>query len=290
MWLQLTLDAAGHDPELLSDLLHESGAAAVTLQDAADDPVLEPAPGETTLWSHTAVTGLYTADTDPEQILAFVRQQLDGAELVYHTTLLQDQDWERAWMDHFHPMRFGRRLWVCPHWRTPPEPKAVNVMLDPGLAFGTGTHPTTALCLEWLDSADLAGKTLIDFGCGSGILAIAAAKLGGARVWAIDHDPQALQATRANAAANDVLDCIETLLPEQLPNLQADIVLANILAGPLLALAPHFAELTQPGGVVVLSGILAPQAQALVDKYCTWFNMEPPMERDSWVRLTGQRL
>ena len=192
-------------------------------------------------------------------------------------------------MDQFQPLQFGRRLWICPKWHTPPQPDDVNIMLDPGLAFGTGTHPTTALCLEWLDSKDLNGKTMIDYGCGSGILAIAAAKLGAHQVYAVDHDPQALNATTNNAIANLVDDRISISAPVALPDLTVDVLLANILAGPLLDLAPRFAQLVRKGGSLVLSGILNEQTSILMEKYHTWFNMEPATTREEWVRLNGQR-
>ncbi|NJN47887.1 MAG: 50S ribosomal protein L11 methyltransferase, partial [Candidatus Competibacteraceae bacterium] len=184
-WLQLTMDAVRHSPEQLEEALLQAGALAVTLQDAGEQPVLEPAPGETPLWPQTRVTGLFATETDMAQIGQRLRQLLGDSESTLTTELdrLAERDWTRAWLDDFRPLRFGNTLWVCPHEQTPPDPSAVIVYLDPGLAFGTGTHPTTALCLSWLDSAELKGKTVIDYGCGSGILAIAAAKLGAHRVW-----------------------------------------------------------------------------------------------------------
>ena len=288
-WIRITLDASAHDPERLSDLLNEAGAEAVTMEDGADQPVLETLPGETRLWNRTQVTGLFAADVDGANIAARIRRSLDDPALPATITVLEDQDWERAWLDRFQPMRFGRRLWVCPHNLTPPNPDDVTVMLDPGLAFGTGTHPTTALCLEWLDAHELQDQTVIDYGCGSGILAIAAAKLGARQVWAIDHDPQALTATTDNAIANGVAERITTLTPEALPAMTCDIVLANILAEPLLTLAPQIAQRLQAGGRVVLSGILVEQATDVMAKYQTWFNMEPMATREEWVRLSGRR-
>jgi ribosomal protein L11 methyltransferase len=288
-WLRITLDTASHDPEQLSELLSAAQAVSVTFEDAADQPILEPLPGETDLWPHTQVSGLFAADVDAALILETLRRELGDPELQASITSVDDQDWERAWMDQFQPLRFGRRLWICPHWHNPPRPEDVNVMLDPGLAFGTGTHATTALCLEWLDAQDLQNKTVIDYGCGSGILAIAAAKLGARRIWAVDYDPQALTATANNAAANNVGGYISIHKPETLPTITVDIVVANILSGPLLELAPRFARLVQPGGKLVLSGILADQASALMEKYRAWFNMEPPTTREEWVRLSGQR-
>ena len=288
-WLRITLDSPPHDPERLSELLGAAGAVSVTFEDAADQPILEPLPGETDLWPHTQVSGLFEGGVDATRILDTLRSELGDPTLQATATPVRDQDWQRAWMDRFQPLRFGRRLWVCPTWHRPPQPDGVTVMLDPGLAFGTGTHPTTALCLEWLDAQDLHGKTLIDYGCGSGILAIAAAKLGASRIWAVDYDPQALTATAVNAAANQVDDRISVCAPEALPAVTVDVVMANILYGPLLELTPRFARLVRAGGKLVLSGLLSEQAAALVEKYRTWFNMEPATSREEWVRLNGRR-
>ena len=270
-WLQLTLEAIDHPPEQLEDALLLAGALAVTLEDAGDQPVLEPAPGETPLWAHTRVTGLFDAQTDIEVIKSQLKRFLHAPVLPEcRLTPLEERDWVRVWMDNFHPMRFGERLWICPSCQTPPDPAAVNIRLDPGLAFGTGTHPTTALCLEWLDSANLADKIVLDYGCGSGILAIAAAKLGAKQVWAVDIDPQALLASDSNASENEVEDRIELASPAELPAaLTVDIVLANILAGVLVRLAPELSRRVQPGGRLVLSGIL--------------------QQRDDWMLLEGVR-
>lgn len=288
-WLRITLDSTSHDPEQLSALLDAAGAVSITFEDAADQPILEPLPGETYLWPRTRVSGLFAAESDTALIFDTLRRQLGEPTLQPIVTQVEDQDWERAWMDQFHPVRFGRRLWVCPNWHLPPRAEDVNVMLDPGLAFGTGTHPTTALCLEWLDAHDLHEKTVIDYGCGSGILAIAAAKLGARRIWAVDYDPQALTATANNAVSNRVSEQISVHEPAALPQVRADILVANILSGPLLELAPHFARLVQPGGKLVLSGILNNQASALLEKYRVWFNMDPSISQGDWVRLSGQR-
>jgi ribosomal protein L11 methyltransferase len=290
-WLQLTLEAIEHRAEQLEDALLQAGALAVTLADAGDRPVLEPAPGETPLWARTRVTGLFDAQTDIEVIKGRLRRFLHASLLPEcRLTPLEERDWVRAWMDHFHPMRFGRRLWVCPTSQTPPEPAAVNIRLDPGLAFGTGTHPTTALCLEWLDGADLSGQTVLDYGCGSGILAIAAAKLGAKRVWAVDIDPQALLASDANAAENEVEDRIVLASPAELPaELRVDLLLANILAGVLARLAPEFARRVKPGGRLVLSGILETHADAVRAVFVRDFHWDPPRMREEWVLLEGRR-
>lgn len=202
-WIQLKLNTTGANAEDLSDALMEAGAVSITFQDTHDTPVFEPLPGETRLWGDTDVIGLFDAETDMNDVVAILENHpLLGAGFAHKIEQLEDKDWEREWMDNFHPMRFGERLWICPSWRDVPDENAVNVMLDPGLAFGTGTHPTTSLCLQWLDSLDLTGKTVIDFGCGSGILAIAALKLGAAKAIGIDIDPQAIQASRDNAERN----------------------------------------------------------------------------------------
>lgn len=287
-WLQLTLEAVEHSPEQLEDAFLAAGALAVTLQDAGDQPVLEPAPGETPLWAQTRVTGLFDAQTDIETVKTHLRQLLGCADLPEsRLESLEERDWVRAWLDDFHPMRFGQRLWICPTAQEPPEPTAVNVRLDPGLAFGTGTHPTTALCLEWLDGADLAGKTVLDYGCGSGILAIAAAKLGAGRVLGVDIDPQALTASRNNAAANKVT--LEVCAPNELPAVTVDVLLANILAGPLIALAPYFARLLRPGSPIILAGLLERQAEEVAAAYRDYFEMLPSRHQGDWTLLVAVR-
>ena len=288
-WLQLKLASTPDAAQRLSDLLSEAGALAVTLQDAADQPLYEPPPGATPLWSQTWVTGLFDTDADLDAVLAYLRGALDQHDLVHAISPLEDKDWEREWMDNYHPMRFGTRLWICPSWHQPPDGDAVTVMLDPGLAFGTGTHPTTALCLEWLDAHDIVGKHVIDYGCGSGILAVAAAKLGAHQVWAVDYDSQALHATTLNTEKNVVSALIHTVLPNDLPHQITDILLANILAGPLIEFAPLFAGLVRPGGAIVLSGILNTQTDVVMQRYQAWFDMAPAIERDEWMRLSGVR-
>jgi len=217
----------------------------------------------------------------------------DKADMRYKLEQLEDKDWEREWMDNFHPMKFGERLWICPSWCDVPEPDAVNVMLDPGLAFGTGTHPTTALCLTWLDGLDLQDKTVVDFGCGSGILSLAALKLGAKKVIGIDIDPQALQASLANAKRNNVDDRLELYLPkdlpQEMPEFKADVVVANILAGPLRELAPTIIEYVGDKGLLALSGVLEEQAQTLQAIYGQWCDMDPVTVQEEWVRLNGQR-
>ncbi|MFQ2245148.1 50S ribosomal protein L11 methyltransferase [Aeromonas enteropelogenes] len=288
-WIQIRINATAKTADKVSNMLLGRGAQAVTFMDAKDVPVYEPMPGETPLWGETEVMGLFDAETDPAPTIAFF-QQIFGENVGYKVEQLEDKDWVREWMDHFHPMQFGERLWICPSWRDVPDPEAVNVMLDPGLAFGTGTHPTTALCLQWLDGLDLAGKTVVDFGCGSGILGIAALKLGAARVIGIDIDPQAIQASRDNAERNGVAGQIELYLPAEQPEgLLADVVVANILAGPLRELAPLIAGLGKPGSLMALSGVLESQAPELETIYGQWFKMDPTAVKEEWCRLSGRK-
>ena len=288
-WIQLKLNTTGAQAEAIGDVLMESGSVSITFMDSHDTPVFEPLPGETRLWGDTDVMALYDAETDMAAVIAQLQQSpLLGNDFVHKIEQLEDKDWEREWMDNFHPMRFGQRLWICPSWREVPEPEAVNVMLDPGLAFGTGTHPTTALCLEWLDGLDLVGKPVVDFGCGSGILAIAALKLGAARAVGIDIDPQAITASRDNAERNGVSDRLELYLPKDQPqDLLGDVVVANILAGPLRELAPLISVLPKSGGHLGLSGILESQAESVADAYREKFVLDPIAEREEWCRITG---
>ncbi|MCA5921350.1 50S ribosomal protein L11 methyltransferase [Pectobacterium brasiliense] len=290
-WIQLKINTSGKVAEQLGDVMMESGAVSVTFQDTHDNPVFEPLPGETRLWGDTDAIALYDAETDMNAVIAMLEQEpLLGVGFKHKIEQLEDKDWEREWMDNFHPMQFGKRLWICPSWRDIPDPTAVNVMLDPGLAFGTGTHPTTALCLQWLDGLDLEGKTIIDFGCGSGILAIAALKLGAARAIGIDIDPQAIQASRDNAQRNGVSERLELYLPKDQPaDLSADVVVANILAGPLRELAPLISDLPKAGGHLGLSGVLATQAKGVAEAYADKFTLDPVAEREEWCRITGQR-
>jgi ribosomal protein L11 methyltransferase len=291
-WQQLILEAGDLDPEALSTFFEEQGALSVTLVDAADQPLFEPDPGTTPLWSATRITALYPADADVAAILQAMVQRFGTAvgERVVEQAL-PDQDWERVWLDRFQPMRFGEHLWICPAGQRPPtENGQVLIDLDPGLAFGTGTHPTTALCLEWLDRHPPQGQRVLDFGCGSGILAIAALKLGALGVWGVDIDQQALWASHENAVRNRVNDRLTTLLPDELPSQPYDLVLANILANPLIGLAPRLAAVVKPGGRLVLSGILSGQADEVQSAYEPWFRFSPSAEQEGWVRLEAERL
>lgn len=291
-WVQITVDTQAAHTEQLCELLAEAGAQAVTLKSADEQTLLEPAPGDTPLWQQTKVTGLFADHVHPEQILEMLQASACFEYIAgYRVDRLEDQPWERTCLEDFQPMRFGSRLWIYPRWTSPPhDTDAVVLRLDPGLAFGTGTHPTTALCLEWLDRNPPSSRQVLDYGCGSGVLGIAAAKLGAARVWAVDHDTQALTATRDNAAKNNAGACITTLPPDDLPALQVDVILANILAAPLCELAGQFARLASPGATLVLAGILADQADNVARAYSSWFHIEAAAHRDGWTLLTGQRI
>ena len=285
-WIQFICNTTQEKAEALSDALSECGAAAVTFEDDADQPIYEPDVGETPLWTATRLTALFDAETRSEDVTKMLTNVMDEVPH-FKVEAVEDKDWEREWMANFQPIQFGERLWICPSWHQPPAPEAVNILLDPGLAFGTGTHATTALCLNWLDTADLTGKYVIDYGCGSGILAIAAALLGAEKVIAVDTDPQALEATRANAKRNGV--DIEAYLPGECPDEPCDLLLANILAGPLQTLAPRFANLCKPAADIVLSGILQTQADVVSDSYSAWFAMQAATQKEDWIRLSGQR-
>ncbi len=287
-WLQVRLAITPEQAETYEDALLEVGAVSVTFMDAEDQPIFEPDLGTTPLWSHTHLLALFEADTDETALLAHLQLLCGGALPEHHVERIEDQDWERSWMDGFQPMRFGQRLWIVPSWHAAPQPDAVNLLLDPGLAFGTGTHPTTALCLEWLDSQKLDNCSVLDFGCGSGILAIAALLLGAPQAAGTDIDPQALEASRDNASRNGIDPArFPVYLPADLPQQPADVVVANILAGPLVSLAPQITALVKSGGRLALSGILAEQAEEVRAAYASAFDLDPTAVKDGWVRISG---
>jgi ribosomal protein L11 methyltransferase len=288
-WLQLRLTTTEKHADAIGDALMKLGALSVTLMDAEDVPILEPAPGETPLWQNIEMMVLFDAEIDTKAVLLKWKNDSHSKYTANEKfELLEDKDWEREWMDLFEPMKFGERLWICPSWKPVPDETAVNVMLDPGLAFGTGTHPTTALCLKWLDSLDLVGKTVIDYGCGSGILAIAALKLGAGKVYAMDIDPQAVTATIDNAKRNAVYDQrLEVGMPDLISGVVADVVVANILAGPLNELAESISTHCVSHGKLALSGLLDSQAESTRQTYLQWFDMDAPVYQEEWSRLTG---
>ena len=291
MWLQLSLTTTKEQAPLIEALFENMGALSITLGDAGDDPILEPDLGETPLWQATTVTALFEGDRNPDDLRSLINQSLNtDTSRQLKMERLEDQAWERAWLADFHPMPFGQRLWVCPAGQRPEATNATILELDPGLAFGTGTHPTTALCLKWLDSIDLKDQTVIDFGCGSGILAVAALLLGAKQAIATDHDPQALQATLDNAIKNQVESRLEIKQPNQMPTIQTDILLANILAGTLIQLESLLASHVKPGGQIILSGILIEQADEVSQVFSSHFRMQPATIQDEWGALEGTRL
>ena len=295
-WLELSLRCRAVDESRVEAALQELGALSVSLLDAADSKneqaILEPGVGEIPLWPELTVLSLFEADTNTELLLHALeawdeRIDLSGAEF----RNVADQDWERAWMDQYAPMQFGERTWIIPWNMTAPAEAetAIIVRLDPGLAFGSGTHPTTALCLQWLDSLELHGKTVLDFGCGSGILALAALKLGASRAVGVDNDPQALLASADNARRNGELEKLTVCLPENEPVQAYPVVVANILAAALDSLAATLASRVAPGGVIALSGILHGQELDLIERYAPWFDDLQATRLDDWMRITGRR-
>lgn len=289
-WLQVELRVDEAHVEAAETALESAGALAVTLRDAGDRPVLEPGPGETPLWPDVIVSGLFPGNLEPAELERTVHAGWTrGPAPEIHTEWLEDRPWEREWERSFRPMRFGRRLRVSPPGTPRGQGTDVDVRLSPGLAFGTGTHPTTALCLEWLDQLELDGAVVVDYGCGSGILAVAAACLGARHVIATDNDPQALLATRDNAVANRVADRIRAVPPDELGEPSADVVVANILANPLIELAPTLGNVTKSGGRLALSGILRDQVPAVAAAYASAFAVAAPAFKEDWARLEGTR-
>jgi ribosomal protein L11 methyltransferase len=285
-WKTLAISTTASDAEALENILWDSGAVSVTLMDGEDEPLLEPGPGEVPLWDSITVTAMYEDDADTESFAEALRAQ---GYTVLFTEELADRVWEREWLTQFKPMKFGDHLWICPTGFTVDEPDAVILHLDPGLAFGTGTHPTTALCLEWLDQNLIPGQSLLDFGCGSGILAIAGRLLGAKNIDGVDNDPQALVATEDNANRNGVTDDINVYLPDDFNGEPGayDVVVANILAQPLVNLAHQLSGLVKPGGRLVLSGIMSSQAGWVAKAY--QLELMEQREMDGWIRLHFRR-
>lgn len=291
-WIELSLTIHSDQQERIELALEDLGALSVTLLDAEDHPIFEPRPGETPVWPTIKLAALFDVAVDrPGLVHALTDLVPDIAPDQIDFRDVEDADWVRAWMDTFQPMQFGRRLWIYPWTVEPPQDAgdAVVVRLDPGLAFGTGTHATTALCLEWLDGLPLQGRSVLDYGCGSGVLAIAALKLGAAHVIGVDLDPQALEASRDNAERNGVAANLELVLPQHFVAVPQDVLVANILAGPLVELAPLFARACKPGAPFALSGILAGQHDEVLVRYAEWFDDLAVAQRDDWVRISGTR-
>jgi len=290
-WLQLKIVSPRTEVKKLESALLKTGAASVTLEDNADQPIFEPALGETPLWDQVRITGLYDAEINTADITTKIANKLRGQIPHHKWEQLEDKDWEREWMNNYHAIRCGERLWICPSWQQPPEPDKINLMLDPGLAFGTGTHPTTFMCMQWIDQQDFNGLDIVDYGCGSGILGIATLLMGAKKVIGVDIDPQALLATVENAKRNNLPeDSMPVFLPKDTPAIKADIMLANILAGPLAELAPALNDMTKIGGKICLSGILAIQADAVKAAYSKWFDFDPLATQEEWVRITGTKV
>jgi ribosomal protein L11 methyltransferase len=295
MWLAITVETEPRFEERVSSAFEDLGAVAVTLLDAQDQPIYEPAPGKTPLWRHLTIQALFPGDADEAGIVFGLNALQPGLDMRrVRVERVEDRDWERVWMDDFQPMRFGSRLWIVPTTHEVPDDaqgdNAVVLRFDPGLAFGTGTHATTAQCLEWLDEAELAGRRVLDFGCGSGILAVAAARLGAAHVVAVDNDPQALTATATNAQANAVADRV-AIVDAAAWRAEGgfDIVVANILANTLLELAPALAAAVADGGHVALSGVLPEQGDEVTAAYGALGIALERRERDGWLLLAGTR-
>lgn len=291
-WIELHIKTTAASADALSDQLTLLGALAVTFQDAGDQPIYEPPLESSPLWQETIVIGLFDLTVEIKSLLGYFEQlQATGDITQFHLKHIEDEDWERRCLEHFKPMLFGNRLWICPSWHAIPEsPDAVTIILDPGLAFGTGTHPTTSLCLTWLDNHIHHQNQVIDYGCGSGILSLAALKLGAKHVVAIDHDAQALTATRSNSERNLINpNALTTGFPGEERSFMADVLVANILAQPLIELAERFAKLTRSGGNIVLSGILREQVDSVAKAYTPWFTLEVPHFKEDWSLLTGIR-
>jgi len=287
-WQQVHITIPKEQLQEVEDFLLSIGALSVTYKDAGDNPVLEPLPGETPLWPELVVTGLFDQKKNMGTVMNILARHYP--DLKTKKEELEDQDWERSWMNDYQPMSFGTRLWVVPNTMEAPDENAVNLRLDPGLAFGTGTHPTTALCLQWLDQHDVCNKTLLDYGCGSGILAIAGLLLGASMAEGVDIDPQAITASNDNAVNNNVDDKLQVFLPENYQAKQYDVVMANILSGPLAELAPNLNSYTKTGGAIILSGILAEQAESIRNVYQQWFDMNEAVIDDGWAMLSGTKI
>lgn len=302
-WQQLHLQCAKADVDLTEALLLEAGALSIALEDAGDQPLFEPLPGESPLWDEVVLTGIFDATTDTgsrqavEQLSHEIAAQVQASRI--WLSAVDDKDWEREWMTHYHPIECANDLWIVPEWLTAPVPEATNIIMDPGLAFGTGYHATTRLCLDWLTEQDLKDKVVIDYGCGSGILGIAALLLGAKQVYAVDIDPQAVLATNQNAVRNQVAERLQAFLPDEFKSycqqqnsFKVDTIVANILAKPLIGLAPYFATMIGSKGRIVLAGLIESQTEQVSEAYQPYFKLDPKhafsaQEDHHWQRLSG---
>lgn len=288
-WLRISLDCGRGDVEPMLEFLDRLGAESVSVVAREDKPLFSDDPAAPDYWGRSRLVALFPPDADTDILVACLRNRLGPAQSVTLTVdMLADRDWSRSGRDAGSPLLFGDTLCVCPSWLTPPGGRHV-LRLDPGLAFGTGSHPTTALCLDWLSGRDLRGRVVVDYGCGSGILGLCAALLGAAEVWLVDVDEQALAASRVNAGRNGLLERVRYLAPGVVPDRPADVLVANILLNPLLQLAPHLAQLVAPGAPVALSGLLATQARECIAAYERWFSMDGMIFRNEWALVTGTR-
>lgn len=295
-WLQLRINCPRESVSVIESALTKLNALAVTFEDNADQPIFEPELGETPLWFETRITGLFNAGLDTDNTLNKLQSELPFTLENHHWHILEDKDWEREWMQHYTPIQCSEQFWICPSWTPPPNPNAVNLLLDPGLAFGTGTHPTTFLCLQWIAEQTEAvesfyeDRRVIDYGCGSGILGIATLLLGAPEVIGIDIDPQALLATKENVRRNNIdPNNFPVYYPGKCPEDKTDILLANILAGPLVDLAPIFSDLSIPGGKLCLSGVLASQRDAVTSAYTEHFSIDEVREKEGWICILATR-
>ena len=290
-WLLLTLHTDKVSAEILSELLNQFGAISVSLSAACNQPLYgEETTSDTELWDTTRITAQLHTDTDLDILLICLRNRVGAEKIINHNfEIIQDRDWVSEYKQETGPVVFGERLCICPSWCKPPKNFQHYINLEPGLAFGTGLHVTTSLCLNWLASNDLENKQIIDYGCGSGVLALAALELGAEYAYAIDIDPQAIMASKANAKRNNTKQKITIAYPDEIEIPTADILVANILSGPLVELAPKFEQLVKPGGTIILSGILAVQVEDCLSAYSSWFNMGGPQFQNEWAILTGVR-
>lgn len=289
-WLQLQITSSPNEANAIESAMMQTGASAVTMEDNADQPIFEPNIGETPLWSATRITGLFEASINTESTLEQFKKKYRKELSSCRWHILEDKDWEREWEKNYHPIQCGDDFWICPSWIEPPDKNATNLMLDPGLAFGTGTHPTTFMCLQWIAKQDVSNKDVIDYGCGSGILGIAALLRGAQQAIGVDIDPQALLSTQNNAKANGIAEkSFPVFLPKNAPSQACDLVLANILAGPLVELAPTILALVKPGGSLCLSGVIKSQQQSIIDAYAPALIFDEISQNEEWICLCGSK-